>query len=84
MSKLRELSGGQMVLILQSHQTGKNPLKNEAMVQEKIKIALKSHTMESGLIIDVSDFLDSFVKEKKAWSIIFFFQVFLFVFKNQS
>ena len=56
MLKLRELSGGQMVLVLQSHQTGKNPLKNETKVQEKINIALKSHTMESGLIIDVSTF----------------------------
>ena len=65
MLKLRELSGGQMVLILQSHQTGKNQLKNETILQEKIKIALKSHTMESGLIIDVSDFLGSFVKEEK-------------------
>ena len=65
MLKLRELSSGQMVLILQSHQTGKNQLKNETLVQEKIKIALKSHTMESGLIIDVLDFLGSFVKEEK-------------------
>ena len=65
MLKLRELSGGQMVLILQSHQTGKNQLKNETILQDKIKIALKSHTMESGLIIDVSDFLGSFVKEEK-------------------
>ena len=56
MLKLKELSGGQMVLVLQSFQTGKNPLKNETKVQEKINIALKSHTMESGLIIDVSTF----------------------------